>query len=65
MYIFLDVVLVMWSLCCLQYLCQDDGEVVILEDASVDRYVAVGERKATYFPPTESEGESSGDGKLI
>jgi hypothetical protein len=38
---------------------------VILEDASVDRYVAVGERRGTYFPPADLESESSGNGKLI
>jgi hypothetical protein len=39
--------------------------VVILEDASVDLYMAVGQRRGTYFPPVVSEGESSGDEKLI
>jgi hypothetical protein len=49
---------------CPQYIPHDDGEVVILEDNNADMYMAVGERRGTYFPPAMCE-DSSADGKLI
>jgi hypothetical protein len=39
--------------------------MVILEDASADRYVAVGETRGIYFPHSKLEEESFGNAKVI
>jgi hypothetical protein len=52
-------------LCCGQFIFRDGGDVVLVEEAGADNFLALGEMQGIYCPATIEEGDKRGEEKWI